>query len=104
MTSPILGQSSPQLQHPGAMLCQAIAKGQFGSNFEIILALFGEWFGTILAQFAEDFIDMTQRAVRGEQALQKRALKSRKKERCGVRLPFRRRKTGSHRIPMYSIH
>lgn len=86
------------------MLCQAIAKGQFWSNFGIILTLFWEWFGTILAQFAEDFIDMTQRAVRGEQALQKRAFGLRKKERCGVRLPFRFRKTGSHRIPMYSIH
>ena len=45
MTSPILGQSSPQLRHPGATLDQAIAKGQFWNKFGTILASFWDSFG-----------------------------------------------------------
>ena len=54
MTSPILGQSSPQLRHPGATLDQTIAKGQFWNKFGTILAPFWYSFGIISAQFGED--------------------------------------------------
>ena len=53
MTSPILGQSSPQLRHPGATLDQTIAKGQFWNKFGTILAQFWDSFGTISAPFGE---------------------------------------------------
>ena len=54
MTSPILGQSSPQLRHPGATLDQAIAKGQFWNKFGTILVPFWYGFGIISAQFGKD--------------------------------------------------
>ena len=53
MTSPILGQSSPQLRHPGATLDQTIAKGQCWNKFGTILAPFWDSFGTISAPFGE---------------------------------------------------
>ena len=55
MTSPILGQFSCQLRHPGATLDQAIAKEHFWYNFKLILAPFWDHFGTILGPFGEDF-------------------------------------------------
>ena len=53
MTSPILGQSSPQLRHPGATLDQTIAKGQFWNKFGTMLAPFWDSFGNISAPFGE---------------------------------------------------
>ena len=102
MTSPILGQSSPNF----GILEPCCAKQSPRDNFGAILGLFWHYFGSGLEPFWHNLprISLTQRAVRGAQALQKRPFGLRKKERCGVRLPFRRRKTGSHRIPIYLIH